>query len=83
MTVSHDSGSEISDIEAVLDAEVRPGLRPEGDVEVVALDEDDVLQIRFVGVCPSCPASAMGLIMGIESAIRARVPRVKYVEAVP
>lgn len=83
MSASPGVESAIRDIQAVLDEEVRPGLLPEGDVEVVALDEDDVLQIRFVGVCPSCPATAMGLIMGIESAIRARVPRVKYVEAVP
>lgn len=71
-------------IEAVLDREVRPGLLPDGgDVELVGIDDDRIVQVRMKGVCATCPSTLMTLAFGIEQAVRAEVPEVRFLEAVP
>jgi Fe-S cluster biogenesis protein NfuA len=71
-------------IEAVLDEQVRPGLRADGgDVEVVGVDDDRIVQVRMQGACQGCPSSMMTTIFGIEAALKARVPEVRFLEAVP
>ncbi|MFO0953680.1 MAG: NifU family protein [Isosphaeraceae bacterium] len=71
-------------IEAVLDEKVRPGLRADGgDVEVVGIDEDRIVQVRMTGACQGCPSSIMTLTFGVEAAIKAAVPEVRFLEAVP
>ncbi|HWE38184.1 MAG TPA: NifU family protein [Isosphaeraceae bacterium] len=71
-------------IEAVLDAEVRPGLRADGgDVVVVGLDDDDIVQVRMTGACQGCPSAIMTLTMGVEATLKTRVPEVRFLEAVP
>lgn len=73
----------LSRIEAVLDEQVRPGLRADGgDVEVVGIDEDRIVQVRMRGACQGCPSSTMTLTFGIEAALKARVPEVRFLEAV-
>ncbi len=71
-------------IEAVLDSEVRPNLRADGgEVEVVGIDEDYIVQVRMVGACQGCPSSTITLTMGIEAALKARFPEIRFLEAVP
>ncbi|HEU5115852.1 MAG TPA: NifU family protein [Isosphaeraceae bacterium] len=71
-------------IQNVLNREVRGVLAPEGDaVEVVDLDADNVLLLRLTGACGSCASSAASLSMMIEQLVRAEVPEVRFVEAVP
>ncbi len=71
-------------IEAVLDEFVRPGLRVDGgDVEVVGVDEDRIVQVRMIGACVGCPSSTITMTMGIEAAVKQRVPEVRFLEAVP
>jgi Fe-S cluster biogenesis protein NfuA len=71
-------------IEAVLDEHVRPGLRTDGgDVELVDIDSDNIVQVRMRGACQGCPSSTMTLTMGIEAALKAHVPEVRFLEAVP
>jgi len=63
--------------------EVAPALEIDGtEVEVVDVS-DGIAQLRFTGVCSSCPATITSLIMGLEQELRARVPEVQYLEAVP
>ena len=69
-------------VSAAIAEEVAPSLGGEELVEVVQVDEDRVAQVRFLGVCASCPATAQTIILGIEAAVRRRVPTVKFVEAV-
>ena len=70
-------------IEGVLDAHVRPGLRADGgDVELVGIDADKIVQVRLQGACQGCPSSAMTLTMMIEAAVKAHVPEVRFLEAV-
>ncbi|HEX6938500.1 MAG TPA: NifU family protein [Longimicrobiales bacterium] len=70
-------------IEEVLGT-IRPALRADGgDVEFVDYDaEEGIVQLRLMGVCESCPISALTLKQGIERRIMMAVPEVKGVLAV-
>ena len=70
-------------VEHVLEL-IRPALQMDGgDCQLVDVDEGTgVVKIHFVGACDGCPMSSMTLQMGIERAIRDRVPEVTAVEPV-
>jgi Fe-S cluster biogenesis protein NfuA len=73
----------LSRIESVIDAEVRPGLQADGgDVEVVGVDSDRIVQVRLLGSCQGCASSIYSTTMGIEAAVKARIPEVRFLEAV-
>ena len=79
-----DRAALLARVEAVLDEAVRPGLRADGgDVEVVGIDDDRVVQVRLKGACQGCPSATMTLTFGIEAALKAQVPEVRFLEAVP
>lgn len=71
-------------IEAILDREVRPGLRADGgDVEVAGIDDDNIVQVRMQGACVGCSSSIYTLSMSIEAVLKAAIPEIRFVEAVP
>jgi Fe-S cluster biogenesis protein NfuA len=71
-------------IQAVIKREARDGgLIGDEDVELVSIDSDNIVQVRFHGGCGSCPATLVSLLMALEQAIKAEVPEIKFVEAVP
>ena len=83
-----DHSSELSSlrqrIEAVLDEHVRPGLRTDGgDVEVVGIDDDRIVQVRMIGACQGCPSAIMTLTFAIESTLKSQIPEIRFLEAVP
>lgn len=83
MTSTEDREELRTRIEAVLDEHVRPGLRADGgDIEVVGVDPDNIVQVRLTGACQGCPSSVMTLTFGVEAAIKAHVPEVRFLEAV-
>ena len=62
---------------------IRPAVQMDGgDIELVDV-ADGVVKVRLTGSCVGCPSSTMTLKMGIERAIRAEVPEIVGVEAVP
>ena len=82
--VSEDRSALLERIEAVLDEQIRPGLKADGgDVEVVGIDEDRIVQVRMRGACQGCVSSTMTLTFGIEAALKARIPEIRFLEAVP
>ena len=71
-------------IEAVLNEQVRPGLHADGgDIEVVGIDDDRIVQVRMRGACQGCPSSTMTVTFGVEAALKARIPEIRFLEAVP
>jgi Fe-S cluster biogenesis protein NfuA len=69
-------------VEEALD-QVRPYLEADsGNVSVIGITEDLVVQLKFHGACSSCNMSAMTLKAGIEQTILKMVPEIKGVNAV-
>ena len=63
---------------------IRPAVQADGgDIELVDVTSDGVVQIRFHGACHGCPSSSMTLHHGIERNLRERVPEVTQVVPVP
>ncbi|MUM76527.1 NifU family protein [Pseudodesulfovibrio sp. F-1] len=66
----------------VLD-KVRPALQADGgDVELVDITDNGIVQVRLTGACKGCPMSQITLKNGIERIVLKEVPEVKAVEAV-
>ena len=62
---------------------IRPAIQMDGgDIELIDV-VDGIVKVRMVGACHGCPSAAMTLKMGIERAIKAEVPEIVGVEAVP
>lgn len=62
---------------------LRPFLQEdEGDIEIVQIDDDGIVKVRFLGNCQSCPLSSMTLRAGIERALIREFPSIKRIEAV-
>ncbi len=62
---------------------IRPAVQQdEGDVELVDVSPDGVVQVRFLGACIGCPSSAITLQQGIERTLNQHVPEVTAVHAV-
>ena len=62
---------------------IRPMLKADGgDVELVDVSADGIVQVRLQGACSGCPMSQMTLKNGIERVIKQEVPEVKSVESV-
>jgi len=69
-------------VEAVLN-QLRPMLQADGgNIELVGITDDGVVQVRLQGACHSCPSSVMTLKQGVERLVREQVPEVKEVVAV-
>jgi Fe-S cluster biogenesis protein NfuA len=60
--------------------EVRPSLQADGgDIELVSVSEDGIVNVRLTGACGSCPMSTITLKMGVENYLKKTVPEVKEV----
>ncbi len=64
-------------------AMVRPFLQSDGgDVELVNITDEGIVELRLQGACGSCPSSTYTLKLGIEEQLRQHVPGVKEVVSV-
>lgn len=69
-------------IDRALD-ELRPFLRSDGgDITVLNVREDLVVEVELQGACAHCAQAAMTMRAGVEEAVRRVVPEVKEVIAV-
>ncbi len=69
-------------VEAALDS-IRPYLQADGgDVELVNITDDGIVEVRLTGACVGCPMSQMTLRAGVERALMREIPEIKRVEAV-
>ncbi|MFW5490560.1 MAG: NifU family protein [Desulfovibrio sp.] len=69
-------------VEAALD-KIRPVLQADGgNVELVDITDNGIVQVRLQGACHGCPMSQITLKNGVERVILKEVPEVKGVESV-
>ena len=69
-------------VKNIIDA-IRPNLQSHGgDIELVAVDEDNTVRVRLQGACSGCPGAQQTLKMGVERLLKEKLPEVKEVVAV-
>lgn len=52
----------LDDVEAIIEARVRPVLRLHGgEIQIDSLNEDGVLGVRLMGACVGCPAADLSM----------------------
>jgi Fe-S cluster biogenesis protein NfuA len=62
---------------------IRPYLQQDGgDVELVRVTDDGIVEVRLTGACKGCPMSLMTLRAGVERAIMHDIQEVRRVESV-
>jgi len=72
----------IEKIHQALDS-IRPYLQTDGgDISFVEFTDDNIVKVKLLGACNSCPMSIQTLKLGVEKAIKNVVPEVKEVIAV-
>ncbi len=81
-TIALEKSSLMSRVESALDT-IRPYLKADGgNVRIVDITEDMVVQLQLLGSCGSCPMSMMTLKAGVEQAIIKEVPEIRAILAV-
>jgi Fe-S cluster biogenesis protein NfuA len=69
-------------VESVLD-KVRPSIQSDGgDVELINIREDNVVEVRLKGACHGCPMATLTLKAGIERIVKEELPEVVEVISV-
>ncbi|HOA73694.1 MAG TPA: NifU family protein [Phycisphaerae bacterium] len=63
--------------------QLRPAIQGDGgDLELVDVDDNGIVQVRLHGACVGCPSAAMTLKFGVERNLKANVPEVTEVVCV-
>ncbi len=66
-------------VEEVLNL-VRPAIQSDGgDVELVRVRDDNVVEVKLTGACGTCPMATYTLKAGIERVLKEKIPEVKEV----
>jgi Fe-S cluster biogenesis protein NfuA len=69
-------------IQLVLES-IRPYLQMDGgDIKLISVSDEGIVEVEFLGACNGCPISPMTLRAGVERAIMNEVPDVKRIESV-
>lgn len=64
-------------------SQIRPYLQQDGgDIEFVELTDSNVVNVRLVGACGSCPHATQTLKYGVERAMIKAIPEIQSVESV-
>jgi Fe-S cluster biogenesis protein NfuA len=80
--MTNDKEDLLKRVEEALDT-IRPYLIADaGNVSIIEITADNVLKIKLLGSCESCPMSIMTLKAGIEQAVKKAVPEITAVEAI-
>ena len=59
---------------------IRPALQADGgDVQLVSVSDDGVVEVELQGACKGCPMSQLTLANSVERVLKERVPEVTSV----
>ena len=82
MAVEDPEATRIKLIEAL--ERVRPYMQEDGgDVELVSVSRDGIVEVRFLGECAECSLAIMTLRAGIERTLMLACPGLRRIELVP
>ena len=69
-------------VESALES-VRPYLKEDGgDIELLNISEDGIVEVKLLGACIDCPMSIMTLRAGVERVLMKSIPQIKRVESI-
>ena len=69
-------------VEEVLNS-IRPYLQAdEGDIELVNITENGIVEVKLLGACNECPLWVMTLRAGVERTLIKEIPEIKRVESI-
>ncbi len=61
-------------------AEIRPYLQNDGgDIALVSIEDDRIVNVRLLGACIGCSINQMTLKMGVEMTIKKFAPQIEKV----
>lgn len=61
-------------------AEIRPFLQNDGgDIELVSIEDNKIVNVQLLGACTSCSINQMTLKMGVEMTIKKHAPQIEKV----
>jgi Fe-S cluster biogenesis protein NfuA len=64
-------------------AAIRPYLNEDGgDIELMNITENGIVEVKLLGACVGCPMSIMTLRAGVERALMKAIPQIKRVESI-
>jgi len=64
-------------------AEIRPFLQNDGgDIALVSIEDDKVVNVQLLGACVGCSVNTMTLKMGVEMTIKRHAPQIEKVVSV-
>ena len=73
--------SQIKEQVAAAIDEIRGMLQADGgDIELVDVTDEGVVQVRLQGACKGCPGAQMTLSLGVERRLKEQIPEVSRVE---
>ena len=71
----------INRVDVALD-DIRPHLAVDGgNIEVMDVTDELMVQVKWLGNCEMCTMSRMTMKAGVEQAIKSRIPQINGVEA--
>jgi len=63
--------------------QVRPYLQNDGgDIELIEVTDEKIVNVKLKGACGSCPYSLMTLKQGVQQAVQKELPEIVSVESV-
>lgn len=63
--------------------QLRPAVQSDGgDIELIDVSADGVVQVRLHGACIGCPSAAVTLKLGVEQSLKENIPEVREVVCV-
>lgn len=76
MEVIKDKNVLINTVEQAIE-QLRPFLIADGgNIELIDITDDNIVQVKFIGACQSCSMSAMTLKGGVEETIKKAAPQI-------
>ncbi len=76
MELIKDKNTLLATVEQAIE-QLRPFLIADGgNIELIDITDENVVQVKFIGACQSCSMSAMTLKGGVEETIKKAAPQI-------